>query len=145
DRFQRHVNHCISKQLVQKAKRTKQGIALEDLTGINLRTRVRHSDRARRGNWSFDQLGQFIRYKARLYGVQMVEIDPRYTSQRWAFCAHTERVNRCSKDSFLCRPCGYVYRAALNAAINIRDAAPRRSEATREGRRKPAYGLGYGR
>src|SRR5712691_4304883 len=40
-RFQKDVNHCIAKELVIRAKRTKQGIALEDLKGINLRTRVR--------------------------------------------------------------------------------------------------------
>ncbi len=124
DRFQTHVNHCISKQLVQKAKRTKQGIALEDLKGINLRTRVRHEDRARRGNWSFDQLGSFIHYKARLYGVRVVEVDPRNTSRRCAYCGHIAKANRCSQAEFLCRQCGYTYHADLNAAINISDAAP---------------------
>src|SRR5262249_18912233 len=130
DRFQRHVNHCISKQLVHKAKRTKQGIALEDLTGINLRIRVRHEDRAKRGNWSFDQLGQFIRYKAWLYGVKYTEVDPAYTSQRCALCGHTEKANRCAQDVFLCRACGFVYHADLNAAINISDAAPGSCRAT---------------
>ncbi len=124
NRFQRHVNHCISKQLVRKAKRTKQGIALEDLTGINLRTRVRHEDRAQRGNWSFDQLGQFIHYKARLYGVKYVEVDPRNTSRRCAFCGHIEKANRRSQGDFLCRQCGHTYHADLNAALNISDAAP---------------------
>ncbi len=119
DRFQRHVNHCISKQLVQKAKRTNQGIALEDLKGINLRTRVRREDRAKRGNWSFDQLGQFIHYKARLYGVQVVDVDPRYTSQRCAACGHSEKANRRSQSEFLCRACGHTAHADLNAAINI--------------------------
>jgi len=68
-RYQTDVNHCISKQLVQSAKRTKRGVALEDLKGISLRTRVRREDRAARGNWSFEQLGFFIVYKAHLYGV----------------------------------------------------------------------------
>lgn len=141
DRFQRHVNHCISKQLVLKAKRTKQGIALEDLTGINLRTRVRHEDRARRGNWSFDQLGHFIAYKARLYGVKVVYVDPHYTSQRCAFCGHTEQANRVAQDTFLCRSCGFTYHADLNAAINISDAAPGACRATASAACKPAHGL----
>jgi IS605 OrfB family transposase len=119
DRFQRHVNHCISKQLVLKAKRTKQGIALEDLTGIHLRTRVRHEDRARRGNWAFDQLETFIRYKARLYGVQITRVDPRYTSQRCAACGHIEKANRTSQAEFLCRKCGHIAHADVNAAVNI--------------------------
>jgi IS605 OrfB family transposase len=126
DRFQRHVNHCISKQLVLKAKRTKQGIALENLTGINLRTRVRHEDRAKRGNWSFDQLGSFISYKARLYGVRVKWVDPRYTSQRCNKCGHTEKANRGSQAEFHCQNplCGHTAHADVNAALNISEAAP---------------------
>jgi IS605 OrfB family transposase len=119
DRFQRHVNHCLSQQLVLKAQRTKRGIALEDLKGINLRTRVRREDRAQRGNWSFDQLGQFIHYKARRDGVRVVEVDPRYTSQRCAVCGHTEKANRRSQAEFLCRSCGHPANADVNAAMNI--------------------------
>ncbi len=118
-RFQKHVNHCIAKELVIRAKRTKQGIALEDLKGINLQTRVRRENRAERGNWAFDQLGQFIRYKARLYGVPYVEVDPRYTLQRCAVCGHTEKANRKSQSEFLCQSCGHTAHADVNAAVNI--------------------------
>src|SRR5215217_2572962 len=141
DRFQRHVNHCISKQLVLKAKRTKQGIALEDLKGINLRTRVGHQDRARRGNWSFDQLGTFVKYKARRYGVKYSEVDPRYTSQRCAACGHTDKANRRAQADFLCQACGHTYHADLNAAINISDAASRACESHPSGLGKRAHGL----
>jgi IS605 OrfB family transposase len=141
DRFQRHVNHCISKQLVLKAKRTKQGIALEDLKGINLRTRVGHQDRARRGNWSFDQLGTFIKYKAKQYGVKYSEVDPRYTSQRCPACQHTDKANRPAQDMFLCQACGHSYHADLNAAINISDAASRSCESQPRGLGKHAHGL----
>jgi IS605 OrfB family transposase len=122
-RFQRDVNHCIAKELVKRAKRTKQGIALEDLTGINLRTRVRRETRAERGNWSFDQLGQFIEYKAARYGVPYAEVDPCYTSQRCAACGHTEKANRRSQSEFLCCACGHTAHADVNAAINISVAA----------------------
>lgn len=118
-RYQTNVNHCISKQVVLKAKRTKQGIALEDLTGINLRTRVGHDDRARRSNWSFEQLGIFIVYKARLYGVPVQHVDPAYTSQRCSACGHTEKANRRSQSEFLCRHYEHSALADLNAAINI--------------------------
>lgn len=36
-RFARHVNHCISKQIVTAAERTARGIALENLEGIRAR------------------------------------------------------------------------------------------------------------
>jgi IS605 OrfB family transposase len=52
-RFARDVNHCISKALVNTAKGTQRGIALEDLT--NIRSRVNGSRRQRRvlHNWAF--------------------------------------------------------------------------------------------
>jgi putative transposase len=118
-RFQKDVNHCAAKELVRRAKRTKRGIAVENLTGINLRTRVRREDRAKRGNWSFEQLGQFIEYKAALYGVPYREVNPKYTSQRCAECGHTEQANRCSQAEFLCRKCGHTAHADVNAARNI--------------------------
>ena len=50
-RFRRHANHCLSKQLVAKAKDTARGIALEDLQGIRERTRFRKPQRAKMGGW----------------------------------------------------------------------------------------------
>src|SRR5690606_34130234 len=73
-------------------ERTNRGIALENLTHIRSRTRVRGKDeRARHSNWSFAQLRQFIEYKARLAGVPVVLVDPKYTSQRCSACGHIER------------------------------------------------------
>jgi IS605 OrfB family transposase len=118
-RFQKDVNHCTAKELVKSAKRTKRGIAVEKLTGITLRTRVRREDRAERGNGSFDQLGQYLDYKAALYGVAFREVDPRYTSQRCAACGHTDRANRLSQAEFLCQSCGHAAHADVNAARNI--------------------------
>jgi putative transposase len=120
-RYQTHVNHCISKRLVQKAERTKQGIALEDLTGITLRTRVRHEDRAKRGNWGFDQLEQFVEYKAKRAGIPFKKVDPRYTSQRCSQCGYRDKKNRKSQAEFHClNPhCGHTAHADLNAAVNI--------------------------
>jgi len=123
-RFQKDVNHQISKRLVLDAERTNRGMALEDLTHIRSRTRVRGKDeRARRGNWAFAQLRQFIAYKAALHGVKVWVVDPRYTSQRCFACGHTERANRKSQSEFLCCACGHTAHADVNAAKNIAWAA----------------------
>jgi putative transposase len=44
-RFQKDVNHCISKQLVQKAHTTRKALAVEDLNGIRQRVTVRREQR----------------------------------------------------------------------------------------------------
>jgi IS605 OrfB family transposase len=64
----RDINHKIAKHVVAEAERTGRGIALEDLTGIRERVRLRKPQRATHSSWSFAQLGQFIAYKARKAG-----------------------------------------------------------------------------
>lgn len=118
-RFRSNINHCISKQLVKKAKDTNSAIALEDLTGINEGKRFRKSQRAKRYSWSFYQLRQFITYKAILKGVPIIIIDPRNTSRECSVCGHIEKANRKSQEIFCCKKCGHTMNADYNAAINI--------------------------
>jgi IS605 OrfB family transposase len=120
-RFTRDVNHCLSKAIVNTAKGTSRGIALEDLQGIRARAkgtvkrqrRVLHS-------WSFFQLRAFIAYKAALAGVQVVYINPAFTSQTCSACGHCEKANRRTQSQFLCHSCGFSAHADVNAAVNIR-------------------------
>jgi len=123
-RFQKDVNHRISKELVLEAKRTKRAIALEDLTDIRSRTRVRGSqNRAKHSNWSFWQLRSFISYKAKGLGVPVILIDPAYTSQRCNVCGHTEKANRKSQSEFKCCACHHEVHADISGARNIRTKA----------------------
>lgn len=119
-RFATDVNHRVSKQIVEEAKRTGRGIAVEDLTGIRDRVRLRRSQRDNLHSWSFAQLRVFLEYKAKLVGVPLVTVAPRHTSQACSVCGHTERANRPSQNVFLCKSCGHAAHADFNAAINIR-------------------------
>ena len=118
--FRRHQNHCISKALVGRAKDTQRGIALEDLKGIRERVTVRHSQRARHSGWAFAQLRSFVEYKARLAGVPVAAVDPRYSSQTCSDCGHRERANRKSQAEFVCCTCGFAANADWNASVNLR-------------------------
>ena len=122
-RFQKDINHRISKTLVSTAQRTGRGIALEDLQGIRDRVRARRRQRARLANWSFHQLGQFVGYKAHLAGVPVVYVDPRHTSQTCPACLHVAQANRISQAEFSCVSCGYAAVADHVAALNIRSRA----------------------
>jgi IS605 OrfB family transposase len=119
-RYQADVNHCISKQLVSKAKDTKRSIAIEDLKGIGARSTVRKSQRAKHHNWAFAQLRSFLSYKAQLGGVRVVAIDPRNTSRTCSACGHCARANRKSQSEFVCKVCHHSANADINAALNIR-------------------------
>ena len=121
-RFQAHVNHEISKQLVAKAKALGVGIAMEDLEDIRDRVEPTVSRRFRRqfGNWGFCQLGLFVEYKAKLAGVPVVKVDPRNSSRTCSKCGHCEKGNRPDQATFGCKHCGYSTNADLNAAENLR-------------------------
>ncbi|MER7373917.1 RNA-guided endonuclease InsQ/TnpB family protein [Streptomyces lanatus] len=117
------INHKIAKHVVAEAERTGRGIALEDLTGIRERVRLRKPQRATHSSWSFAQLGQFIAYKARKAGVPVVHVDPAYTSRTCAECGHIDKANRVSQAWFACRKCGFVDHADRNSSHNIRARA----------------------
>lgn len=119
----RDINHKIAKSVVAAAERTARGIALEDLTGIRRRVRLRKPQRATVHSWAFAQLGAYIAYKARRAGVAVVHVDPAYTSRTCAECGHIDKANRVSQAWFACRSCGFVDHADRNASRNIRARA----------------------
>ena len=116
-RFKRNTNHIISKQVVQSAQRHQKAIALEELSGF--RKTVIKSQRERFGKWAFGQLANYIEYKAKLSGVEIVKVDPKNTSRTCSECGHCHKLNRKSQAVFKCRSCGYTTNADLNAAYNI--------------------------
>jgi IS605 OrfB family transposase len=118
-RFQRDVNHCISKRLVHKAVVFRKALALEDLSGIRERVTVRRAHRYERHAWAFYQLRQFITYKAAWAGLSIHLVNPRNTSRTCSACGHCEKANRKSQSEFLCQRCGFTLHADYNAAINI--------------------------
>ncbi|WP_293146173.1 MULTISPECIES: transposase [unclassified Microcoleus] len=124
-RFQELVNHTISHRLISRATSSSQAIALEDLTGIRERTNsLNRSKKERRlsNSWAFFQLRQFLIYKAIKYGVKILFIDPRHTSQTCHNCNHIHPVRGESYrkgKKFACGHCGYVGDADYNGAKNI--------------------------
>jgi putative transposase len=123
-RFKRHQNHVISKRIVERARGTDRGIALEDLQGIRDRITARGTDaRNRLSGWSFGQLFDFLSYKAQIAGVPVETVDPRNTSRTCARCGHCSKSNRKSQAEFVCKACGHRAHADVNAALNIRARA----------------------
>ncbi|WP_335220484.1 RNA-guided endonuclease InsQ/TnpB family protein [Nostoc sp.] len=124
-RFQKWLNHNISKQLVQDAKQSNSALAFEDLTNIreslNQKPRSK-TERRRTNNWAFYQLRLFVNYKANIAGVERVFVPPAYTSQTCSRCHHVHPVkgkSYRSNKSFKCGHCGFEHDADINAALNI--------------------------
>ncbi|PZT82708.1 RNA-guided endonuclease InsQ/TnpB family protein [Streptomyces sp. AC1-42W] len=114
-----NVNHIVSKKIVTTAERTGAGIALEELTGIRSRVRLRKDQRSSLHSWSFHQLASFVEYKARRAGVPLVYVDPAHTSRQCSECGHIDRKNRVGQATFACRACGFLANADDNASHNL--------------------------
>ncbi|MEU8261742.1 transposase [Micromonospora sp. NPDC048999] len=118
-RFAADTNHRIAKQIVIEAERTGRGVALENLTGIRDRVRLRKPQRVTLHSWAFHQLGAFVAYKATRSGVAVVYVDPAYTSQACSACGHVAKANRPNQSTFRCTSCSFAEHADVNAARNI--------------------------
>ncbi|WP_256871855.1 transposase [Nostoc sp. TCL26-01] len=124
-RFQKWLNHNISKQLVHDAKQANATLAFEDLTNIreslNQKPRSK-TERRRTNNWAFYQLRLFVGYKANIAGVPVVFVPPAYTSQTCSRCHHVHPVKGKSYRNgkvFKCGHCGFEHDSDINAANNI--------------------------
>lgn len=111
------INHTISKSIVRSAKEQGKGISIEDLTNIRFTSKRRSKKfKSKLGRWSFGQLRSFLTYKSALNGVNLVVIEPAYTSKTCNVCKHIGQRNN---KVFKCNNCGNNTDADFNAALNI--------------------------
>jgi IS605 OrfB family transposase len=120
-RFQKWVNHNVSKSIIQDAKTTGSLIAIEDLTGIRYSTNSQprnKTERRRSNTWAFYQLRTFLEYKGIKEGVKVVAVPPAFTSKTCHCCLHigvrTEKRFKCFNPR-----CGWIGDADLNGAKNL--------------------------
>jgi putative transposase len=64
-------------------------------------------------------LGRRVKDKGEASGVQVVFVNPRFTSQQCHVCGYTDAANRESQAVFACASCGHQDHADRNAALNI--------------------------
>jgi putative transposase len=118
-RWAMQMNHQVSREIVDLVAAHGGVLHVEKLLGIRDRMKMTRKVNRVVQSWPFAQLLGFITYKAALAGVQVIEEDPRHTSQRCSRCGHTARKNRQTQAAFQCRACGYTVHADLNAARNL--------------------------
>ena len=99
--FRDTTNHRYAKRVIEAALQQKCGvIQMEDLSGINeLSTFLK--------NWSYFDLQNKIKTKAADAGIQVITVDPKYTSQRCSKCGHIDKESRPNQATFICTNCGY--------------------------------------
>lgn len=120
------MNHNISKELIRIAVNYNVGvIKMEDLTGIS-----KNKNDYFLKSWKFDQLQQFITYKANQKGIKIEWVNPKNTSITCSTCGTTDPENRNDKDktifkckNMFCDDFDKVKDADVNASINITNSS----------------------
>ena len=82
-RSMKDIDHKISHDIIETAvAHNVKVIKLERLSNIRSTTRTSRKNNHSLHNWSFYRLAQYVEYKARLAGIEVVYVNPAYTSQR---------------------------------------------------------------
>ena len=119
NRWMKDINFCVVKKVLAFANQNNVShIGIEDLSGIR-NSKLRKEQRRRLNSWAFYQFRRILEYKAKLQGINIIALDPRYTSQACSKCGHVERANRKTQKSFVCNSCGFSQNADINASSNI--------------------------
>lgn len=117
-RFRDTYNHKISRYVVDLAiKHKAKNIQMEDLSGFS-----DYQSESLLANWSYYDLQQKIKYKAEEKGINVIFINPQYTSKRCSKCGNIHEENRDCKNNqakFECVVCGHKENADINASKNI--------------------------
>lgn len=112
------INHKYSKYIVDFAVKNECGtIQMEDLTGSTANTNEKFLK-----DWSYYDLQNKIMYKAKEQGIEVVKVNPKYTSKRCNKCGNIHEDNRDCKNNqakFKCVVCGHEDNADINACKNI--------------------------
>lgn len=114
--FKENFNHKYSRYIVDFAIKNNCGvIQIEDLKNFNSTEKFLKE-------WPYFNLQRKIEYKAKEHGIQVIKVDPLYTSKRCSNCGCIDELNRDGKKNqskFKCVNCVYEDHADINAAKNI--------------------------
>lgn len=118
-RIMTHINHVISKELVQFAKDFEMGLRFEDLSGcrktMKQKKKTKSDAAENRDTWSFYQLETMTRYKAIRAGVPVESVPAPYTSKS----DHRNGVLGVRNGDWFRGYDGYRCNADYNASQNI--------------------------
>lgn len=113
----KETNHIVSKSVINEAIASNTRIiVMEDLTNIRKRIKARKRVRSRLHRWAWCELQQFVEYKAKAAGIDILYVNPAYTSK---ICSNCGIIGSRHKHLFKCSNCGSYRHSDRNAAINI--------------------------
>lgn len=114
ERTQKHrtnyIHWCVNRLDLSNIKK----VNLENIKHLRRFKRTRRS----LSHWNYAELFDVLEAKLGDAGVQIVKVNPTYTSQRCSHCGWVCKSNRKAK-RFKCAKCGHTADADLNASVNL--------------------------
>jgi putative transposase len=121
-----HFFHSLAKHIVQRCvKRGVGRINIGDLEGVREDEDGESKNWGRHGNldlhgWAFDRFGSILVYKAKVEGIEVVEVSERDTSRTCCVCGRKDDGQRVERGLYVCETCDAAFNADVNGAENIR-------------------------
>jgi putative transposase len=121
-----HFLHGFAKHIVEKCIERGVGrINVGKLAGVREEENGESKNWGKHGNldlhgWVFDRFTNILTYKAKVGGIEVVEVSERGTSKTCCVCGREDDNQRVERGLYVCESCDAAFNADVNGAENIR-------------------------
>ena len=121
-----HFFHSLAKHIVERCVEKGVGrINVGDLEGVREDEAGKSKNWGRHGNldlhgWAFDRFTKILTYKAKVEGIEVVEVSERNTSKTCCVCGREDDNQRVERGLYVCEACDAAFNTDVNGAENIR-------------------------
>ncbi|WP_435100624.1 RNA-guided endonuclease InsQ/TnpB family protein [Halorubrum sp. N11] len=120
-----HFFHGLAKHIVENCVERGVGrLNVGDLEGVREDEDGQAKNWGRHGNldlhgWAFDRFTSILTYKAKVEGIEVVEVPERDTSKTCCTCGRKDESQRVNRGLYVCDRCNAAFNADVNGAENI--------------------------
>jgi putative transposase len=121
-----HFFHSLAKHIVERCiERSVGRINIGKLAGIREDENGDSKNWGRHGNldlhgWAFERFTKILTYKAKVEGIEVVDVSERDTSKTCCVCGREDDSQRVKRGLYVCEDCDAAFNADVNGAENIR-------------------------
>ncbi len=120
-----HFFHSLAKHIVQRCVEKEVGrINVGDLEGVREDENGESKKWGKHGNldlhgWAFDRFTSILEYKAKVEGIEVVEVSERETSKTCCVCGSEDESQRIERGLYVCEECDAAFNADVTGAENV--------------------------
>jgi len=121
-----HFFHSLAKHIAETCVERGVGrVNIGKLAGVRKDENSDSKNWGKHGNldlhgWAFDRFTKILTYKAKVKGIEVVEVFERDTSKTCCVCGREDNSQRVERGLYVCEECDAAFNADVNGAENIR-------------------------